>query len=400
MKGGRRISWVKWSVVCKERKKGGLGVRDIRIVNLSLLAKWRWRIILPGRPLWKEVLIAKYGDQIIHQVEWANISFPSIVSSWWRSIMGLDKVVVGKNWLMEVIRRKMGNGASTLFWSSKWIGEVPLAVAFPRLFSLSNQKDCTVANLVVSEGENRSWNFSWRRTLFQWEEDLVLRLNEVVGLANFSVEEDRWLWVPEDSGVFTVKSAYNFLLKEIRSDDEVDGVLVNALEQIWDSPAPSKVIAFSWQLIYDRILTRLNLQVRGIVVTENPWECLGCVGKVESSTHLFLHCPCAMMIWSSIFNWLGVEIVIPHSISSLFEVFRGIARNAKIQKGFLMIWHATLWSIWKARNKAIFSTGSFLPNVIVDDIKVLSWKWSLGRLRISPCLFYEWLWDPGACLVG
>jgi hypothetical protein len=121
---------------------------------------------------------------------------------------------------------------------------------------------------------------------------------------------------------------------------------------------------------------------------------------VESSTHLFLHCPCAMMIWSSIFNWLGIQIVIPHSISSLFEVFRGIATNAKIRKGFLMIWHATLWSIWKARNKAIFSTGSFLPNDIVEEIKVLSWKWSLGRLRITPCLFYEWSWDPGACLVG
>jgi hypothetical protein len=55
--------------------------------------------------------------------------------------MGLEKVVVGKNWLMEGIRRKMGNGATTLFWSSKWIGEVPLAVAFPRLFSLSTQKE-------------------------------------------------------------------------------------------------------------------------------------------------------------------------------------------------------------------------------------------------------------------
>jgi hypothetical protein len=35
--GGRKIFWVKWSVVCKEKKQGGLGVRDVRIVNLSLL---------------------------------------------------------------------------------------------------------------------------------------------------------------------------------------------------------------------------------------------------------------------------------------------------------------------------------------------------------------------------
>jgi hypothetical protein len=48
------------------------------------------------------------------------------------------------------------------------------------------------------------------------------------------------------------------------------------------------------------------------------------------------------------------------------------ARNAKIRKGFLMVWHATLWSIWKARNNVIFATGNFNPRSIVEDIKVLS----------------------------
>ncbi|GAU17401.1 hypothetical protein TSUD_232770 [Trifolium subterraneum] len=77
---------------------------------------------------------------------------------------------------------------------------------------------------------------------------------------------------------------------------------------------------------------------------------------------------------------------------------RASARNVKARKGFLMIWHATLWSLWKARNGAIFANGSFIPKVIVDEIKVMSWKWSLARLKVSPCLFYEWTWDPGDCL--
>ncbi|GAU45559.1 hypothetical protein TSUD_27600 [Trifolium subterraneum] len=37
--------------------------------------------------------------------------------------------------------------------------------------------------------------------------------------------------------------------------------------------------------------------------------------------------------------------------------------------------------------------------VIVEDIKVLSWKWCLARMKLSPCLFYEWTWDPGECLL-
>jgi hypothetical protein len=89
---------------------------------------------------------------------------------------------------------------------------------------------------------------------------------------------------------------------------------------------------------------------------------------------------------------------IPPNLSILFEVVRGAAKNKKIRKGFLLIWHATLWTIWKARNGCIFSNGAFNPRALVDDIKVLSWRWSLARLKVLPCLFYEWSWDPGDCM--
>jgi hypothetical protein len=39
--GNKKLSWVKWKVVCREKKKGGLGVRNLEVVNTSLLLKWR-----------------------------------------------------------------------------------------------------------------------------------------------------------------------------------------------------------------------------------------------------------------------------------------------------------------------------------------------------------------------
>jgi len=69
--GGRKICWVKWRRVCQPKSKGGLGVRDVRLVNLSLMAKWKWRLLQEGTTLWKVVLREKYGDYIslkeIHQ---------------------------------------------------------------------------------------------------------------------------------------------------------------------------------------------------------------------------------------------------------------------------------------------------------------------------------------------
>jgi hypothetical protein len=126
---------------------------------------------------------------------------------------------------------------------------------------------------------------------------------------------------------------------------------------------------------------------------------VSCAGNVETSTHLFLHCPSAILIWYEVFRWLCVVVVIPPNLFVLFESFRSTAKNARARNDYLMIWHATLWSIWKVRNNTIFLDGSFNPRAIVEDIKILSWKWSLACLKILPCLFYECTWDPGVCIL-
>ncbi|GAU44350.1 hypothetical protein TSUD_129240 [Trifolium subterraneum] len=371
VKGGNKIKWVKWSVVCKAKRMGGLGVRDIKIVNLSLLAKWRWRLLLPGNPLWKQVLVAKYGNHILNRVIWSDIRIPSLASKWWKDVCSLDKVVESKNWLGESIVRKVGNGFSTYFWSSNWIGEAPLLEVFPRLYSLSIHKDSMVRDFYVQEGGGWRWSFSWRRNLFQWEEDLVTRLREMVEPVPLSLEEDYWVWSPDPEGKFSVKSAYNFLGDELRVGEDLEEEVALVFDNIWGSPAPSKVIAFSWQLLYDRIPSRRNLEARGLLCLDMPWECVGCVGSVESTTHLFLHCPSAMKVWQEVFRWLGVVIVIPPSMLVLFELVRGSARNKKTRLGFLMIWHASIWCIWKARNNALFANGTFSPNDIVEEIDEL-----------------------------
>jgi hypothetical protein len=35
---------------------------------------------------------------------------------------------------------------------------------------------------------------------------------------------------------------------------------------------------------------------------------------------------------------------------------------------------------------------------VVDKIKVLAWRWYLGRLAKNPCFYYKCLWDPLICL--
>jgi hypothetical protein len=49
------------------------------------------------------------------------------------------------------------------------------------------------------------------------------------------------------------------------------------------------------------------------------------------------------------------------------------------------------------RNDRIFNDAICGVEEVVEAVKVLSWRWSLSRLKAPACLFYEWCWNPKAC---
>jgi hypothetical protein len=113
-------------------------------------------------------------------------------------------------------------------------------------------------------------------------------------------EEDFWRWTLESDGCFSVKSAFMSLSKELVIGPILSSFELKVFSSIWESPAPSKVVAFSWQLLYDRIPTRDNLLLRGVLPTQSDDLCVWCDDMRESSSHLFLHCKVAFLVWCEI----------------------------------------------------------------------------------------------------
>jgi hypothetical protein len=397
--GNKKLSWIKWKVVCIDKKKSGLGVRDLEAMNTSLLLKWRWRLLnRDDSPLWKEVLVAKYGINIVNNVRLSLEVPPYFASLWWKDLCDLDDWGDNSNWLGDVVLRSLGNDRHTRFWRDVWIGDAPLSLLFPRLFSISLQKEASVEELLKVEGGRRWWDFRWRHNLFQWEVEKVDLLVDRLVNVSLSSREDGWRWAPNPDEGFSVKSAYDVLM------EGVDRPLLNAFDlslfsRLWESPAPSKVVAFSWQLFYNRLPTKDNLARRGVLQQDAGRNCVWCDQDPESANHLFLHCRTAHKVWYEIFKWLGLVVVMPPNILSLFACVSDAARSNKVRSGFLLVWHTVLWSLWRARNDDIFNGVKKGVVDTVEDIKVLSWKWSVDRLKISPCLFYEWIWDPGDCFL-
>lgn len=143
----------------------------------------------------------RYGERAGDLMDNENDCCPSNSSRWWKDIVNLEGCG-GPSWFNEEVARKVRNGVNTKFWYARWRGGVPFRGKYPRLFSMSNQKEAMVANMGVNNGPVVEWRF------FVWEEQLLNNLLEDLEGHVWTHGEDVWVWKLEDDGNFTVKSMY------------------------------------------------------------------------------------------------------------------------------------------------------------------------------------------------
>ena len=102
-----KLHLVSWRKVCKPRVEGGPDIQNLSILNKALLGKWSWRFISEGEPLWKKVIIGKYG---VEERGWCSLEARDIYG------IGLWKAI-RKGW--EAFKSKisyvLGNGIRVRF---------------------------------------------------------------------------------------------------------------------------------------------------------------------------------------------------------------------------------------------------------------------------------------------
>ena len=60
----------KWSVVCRTKDQGGLGIHDLGVKNLALLGNWLFKLF-SKEGVWKTLLRRKYvGPKTVSQILW------------------------------------------------------------------------------------------------------------------------------------------------------------------------------------------------------------------------------------------------------------------------------------------------------------------------------------------
>ncbi|KAK7410878.1 hypothetical protein VNO78_02073 [Psophocarpus tetragonolobus] len=344
----------------RPKEEGSLGVKCLRTFNLSLLAKWRWRILNEQNAVWTTLLECKYGPTYKFNQRQPNL--PK-ASQWWRDLWAMDGPEATRpNWFSDNVFKKVGDGKETLFWEQKWIGDTSLSLQFPRLYGLAADKGTTVFDKREVSG---GWVWEWRRQLFVWETEqlrlLQSRLQQVTLVDSIS---DRWRWKTGTDGVFSVVEAY-LVLRPHQPTHRLIEVEPRDLRRMWKDRLPSKVIAFSWRLLSDRVPTMANLLKRGIQIPGEETFCVFCHNVVEDRNHMFLGCAKAQYIWNNVISWLGIQGPLPGDVSHLFLSLAAWVVGKRKKQCRYVFWLAGVWSIWITRNQIIFDK---LPANSIDIV--------------------------------
>ncbi|GJW12096.1 RNA-directed DNA polymerase, eukaryota [Tanacetum coccineum] len=157
----------------------------------SLILVSRWDGLFQGERAW---------DEIIGSV--------SSLSPWNCILKELNSLSAKGINLLALLKKKVGNGANTLFWEDCWINDVPLSRSFPRLYALELKKGITVADKLIDASFVASFRRNPRGGV---EEEQLHHLVELVGSISLSPSNDRWAWLLGSSGEFSVHSARTFI---------------------------------------------------------------------------------------------------------------------------------------------------------------------------------------------
>lgn len=160
-----------------------------------------------------------------------------------------------------------------------------------------------------------------------------------------------------------------------------------------------KVIVFSWKALQDRIPSKFNLAGRNVWPADTSVLCEWCGSSVETAVHILLHCELAKEVWSKVIRWWNISLIIPPNLFIHWACWSGVETRKKIKKGLGLVWHTSIWILWKVRNNRIFNEGVESIDNLVDEIKVWSWRWAMYRFHMLPCMFFEWPWNPRDCIL-
>lgn len=263
---------------------------------------------------------------------------------------GLELVKKGAIW-------RIGNGRSVRIWRDPWIPrEFSNKVIFPR----GRCRLCWVSELITPR---REWD---KNLLLSYFNPMDVKAILKVKISHRPME-DFVAWSRDNSGIFTVRSAYNLAL--YLKNEHVTGCSSASADgerklwqHIWSGAIPHKVKIFSWKLSKDALCTKANKVKRNM---EKEATCELCGMTNETSFHAVVECPLAFDLRQAMRQrWsLPKEELFRYTGPDWFLLL--LDRLTEDQRDWIKL---IFWRAWNVHNNVTHNSG---PSNISSSVQFL-----------------------------
>lgn len=256
----RRLHFLNWDYFCRPKNEGGLGIRNMEMVNKSLVAKLAWRFITEKDAIWVKLLTTKY----LKSSSFWECNRPKKVNRTWDSILKVrDMLRRGACW-------SVGTGNCINLLSDPWIPNLPRY----KPISTPNQQSITKVRELISE-DGKAWDIDRLRNSFS---DLEVEAITSIHIPQ-SYCEDRLVWTYIPTGIFTAKSVYKLLQSDMGSTSSLSNNM--HWKSFWKTKGLSpRVLHFIWRLVSGALALKENI---ARLVREADTTCPFCKSSTETT---------------------------------------------------------------------------------------------------------------------
>ena len=362
----KKISWVAWKSLCKDKELGGLGFRDIEKFNQSLLAKQAWRIWSNPTSLLARILQQRY----FARSSFLECSVGTRTSYAWRSILH------GRELFSQGLLQKIGNGESTRVWIDTWIKtEVPR----PPQYRQDAVVDLTLSVSDLINPIDGSWNIPRVREVIA-EEDVDLVLNTGLDLSS----QNGKVWGLSKSGFYNSKSGYKLAetLERLQAPPSpgLPPIERKLWKDLWKTHTSPKIRHFMWRVLSGALAVKERLRSRGILLDTTCPRCGLCE---ETISHVLFHCEAAKEALSLSQFPLPPGGFSRSSVWLNFYHLMFVSKKLPPENASRLSFPWILWNIWKARNSFCFEQVQYSVSSIFNKASEESAIWLSSQLLSS-----------------
>ncbi|KAL2928959.1 hypothetical protein RDABS01_034370 [Bienertia sinuspersici] len=296
-------------------RKGGLGIRNLRLQNLAFMTK------------------STFLDSIPH----------SNTSTIWKDILK-GREILSKGLIMGV-----GDGHDISLWYHHWVGDGPIYLLLPH--EVPNYIAHWRVSYIIKNGEWCLDDIAYLLPSHMIDAILAIPLSTTLAPKDFIK------WRFNSSGVFSIKSAYGTSLKNPTIQSPL-----GCWKILWKIKAPLKYKMLLWNSFNEILPVGFVL---GSKIEGFSLNCARCLNATENHLHLFRDCPSSSSFWSTIITSTNTHFVNGTGLERV-SWNDWVAFNMNQSCRWRTIFTVGCWHIWLMRNKTVFDGAMLHPTSVMN----------------------------------